>query len=109
MRYLAEAAAILPGPRTFTIEALSKLIMYGDYAKAVAEAQSTSIREIVKKELERYPYTRKTNIVEPYFTPTDLRGSYPDINFRAAITDAGIIFTQIYFARSKHLLEASRH
>ena len=29
-------------PRTFTIEALSKLLMYGNYAKAKAEAQSTT-------------------------------------------------------------------
>ena len=29
-------------PKSFTIEALSKLLMYGNYAKAKAEAQSTT-------------------------------------------------------------------
>ena len=77
-------------PRTFTIEALAKLLMYGNYVKAKAEAQPTPISEIVKKELERYPYTRKSNSVAPYFTPTDLKGSDQDVNFRAAITDAGM-------------------
>ena len=52
---LAGTAAILPGPHTLTIKALSKLLMYGNYAKAMAEAQSTTIREIVKNELEQYP------------------------------------------------------
>ena len=77
-------------PRTFTIEALAKLLMYGNYVKAKAEAQSTPIGEIVAKELERYPYTRKSNFVDPYFTPSDLKESYQDVNFRAAITDAGM-------------------
>ena len=66
--------------------------MYGNYAKAKAEAQSTpvAVGDIVVKELARYPYTRKINTVDPYFTPTDLKGTYPDVNFRAAITDAGM-------------------
>ena len=80
-------------PHTLTVEALSKLLMYGNYAKAKAEAQSTpvAVGDIVVKELARYPYTRKINTVDPYFTPTDLKGTYPDVNFRAAITDAGMM------------------
>ena len=77
-------------PHTFTIESLTKLLMYGNHVKAKAEAQSTPISEIVVKELERYPYKRKSNSVDPYFTPTDLKGSYQDVNFRAGITDAGM-------------------
>ena len=83
-------------PHTFTIEALSKLLMYGNYAKAKAEAQSTpvTVGDIVVKELDRYPYTRKTDTVDPYFPPTDLKGTYPDVNFRAGITDAGMMMKE---------------
>ena len=42
------------------------------------------------RELELYPYTKKTDTVNPYFTPTDLKRTYPEVNFRAAITDAGM-------------------
>ena len=87
-------------PPTFTIDALSKLLMFGDYAKAKAEAQSASLSDIVKKELDRYPYTRKAVSVDPYFTPTDLKGSYLDVNFRAAITDAGVC--QVYNGETLH-------
>ena len=90
LRDIADGASKII-PRTLTIEALSKLLMYGNYAKARAEAQSTTVGDITMKELEHYPYTRKTNPVDPYFTPTDLKGSYPDVDFRAAITDAGMM------------------
>ena len=83
-----------------TVDALSKLLMFGDYVRAKAEAQSTSVSDIVMKELGRYPYARKTVPVNPYFTPTDLKGSYPHINFRAAITDAGVC--QVYNGDTLH-------
>lgn len=78
-------------PSSFDVEALSKLLMYGNYAKAKAEAQVTPVANIIMKELEHYPYARKTNIVAPYFTPTDIKRTYPFVSFRAGITDAGII------------------
>ena len=87
-------------PPTFTIEALSKLLMFRDYTKAKAEAQSASLSDIVKKELDRYPYTRKAVSVDPHFTATDLKGSYMEVNFRAAITDAGVC--QVYNGETLH-------
>ena len=47
------------------------------------------MRELVEKELDRYPYTRKSKIVDPYFTPVDMMKTNADVSFEAAITDAG--------------------
>ena len=53
---------------------------------------------------QHYPYTRKNSTIDPYFTPTDLGrnfiGATEEVNFRAAITDAGIC--QVYNGESLH-------
>ena len=54
-----------------------------------AEAESASVREIVERELDSYPYTRKAKTVDPYFSPMDLMKINANVNFETAITDAG--------------------
>ena len=75
-------------PMNFPIPRLSKLFMYGTYVKARAEAESIAVRDVVKGELDNYPYSRKAKFVDPHFTPPDIYN--PNVDFKPAITDAGI-------------------
>ena len=75
-----------------SIPGLAKLLMYGNFAQARVVAESKTVREIVEGELDMYPYSRKKNFHEPYFTPIDL--SLENTDFKPALTDAGIC--QVY-------------
>ena len=76
-------------PYKFNTIGLSKLLMFGNYirSKGADKADIT-----VKEELNLYPYTKKEEYKEPYFTPVDLEGI--NIDFTPSITDAGIC--QVY-------------
>ena len=70
--------------------------MYGNYVKARASSLSLSPIEIIKKELELYPYERKNTLKEPYFTQFDI--SETNLEFKASVTDSGIC--QVYNGNS---------
>ena len=71
-------------PYNLTSEGLSKMLMFGDYVKSRAAELSKTQEEVVKEELDNYPYSRKDKYIEPYFTPVDL--SYNNPHFMAAVT-----------------------
>ena len=66
--------------------------------KSQAAKLSKRQEEVVREELDKYPYNRRIKYVEPYFTPVDLSNSNP--HFTAAITDAGAC--HVYNGNSLH-------
>lgn len=70
----------------------AKLLMYGDFVKSRATAESRTIQEVIEEEFNYYDYSRKKTFHEPYFAPVDL--SYKVTDFKPSLTDAGIC--QVY-------------
>ena len=70
----------------------AKLLMYGDFVKSRATAESRTIQEVIEEEFNFYDYSRKKTFQEPYFAPVDL--SYKVTDFKPSLTDAGIC--QVY-------------
>ena len=66
----------------------AKLLMYGDFVKSRATAESRTIQEVIEEEFNFYDYSRKKTFQEPYFAPVDL--SYKVTDFKPSLTDAGI-------------------
>ena len=60
------------------------MLMFGDYVKSRAALLSKTPEEVVQEELDNYPYGRKDEYIEPYFTPVDLSNTNP--HFTAAVT-----------------------
>ena len=58
------------------------------------------MQDIVIGEVDQYPYTKRNNFHEPYFTPLDMFNE--DLEFTAAVTDAGSC--QVYFPRALVML-----
>ena len=75
-----------------SIPGLAKLLMYDNFVRARALAESKTIKEVLEQELDLYPYSRKEIFQEPYFAPVDL--SLENTDFKPALTDAGIC--QVY-------------
>ena len=67
-------------PLNYTVVGLSKLLTYGSFVKSRASALSltgatmTTIGDVVREEVDNYPYTRRSEFKEPYFRPLDLSG-----------------------------------
>ena len=66
-------------PLNYTVVGLSKLLTYGSFVKSRASALSqtmatVTIADVVREEVDNYPYTRRAEFKEPYFRPLDLSG-----------------------------------
>ena len=75
-----------------SIPGLTKLLMYDNFVRARALAESKTVEEVVVQELDLYPYLRKKIFQVPYLAPVDL--TLQNAGFKPALTDAGIC--QVY-------------
>ena len=76
-------------PFNYTVVGLSKLLTYGSFVKSRASVAKMTVGDIVREELDKYPYARKAEFKEPYFRPVNL-SQIPDLSgkrelFREAI------------------------
>ena len=76
-------------PFNYTVVGLSKLLTYGSFVNSRASVAKMTVADVVREELDRYPYARKAEFKEPYFRPLNL-SQIPDLSgkselFREAI------------------------
>ena len=83
-------------PYELNIIGLSKLLMYGNYLGSRGAEKTNAIKE----ELNLYPYTKKDEFKQPYFTPVDL--GHKNSNFNPLTTEVGVC--QVYNGDSMHSL-----
>ena len=86
------------GPTTakYTVEGLAKMFFFESYLKAkAASAVNTSRNDVLKEELDRYPYAQKSNLQTPYSSPFD---SLKNDDFFHSLTDCGVC--QVYNGNS---------
>ena len=83
-------SSVLLGDSTqkeFNVTSLAKMFIFGSFVKARAKAESITVEDIVKREVDQYPYTKRNTFHEPYFIPLDMFNN--GLEFTAAITDSG--------------------
>ena len=71
----------------FNVTNLAKMFMFASFVKSRTEAESTTVKDIVERELAQYPYTRRDIFQEPFFIPIDMNNN--SLEFTSAVTDAG--------------------